>query len=154
MKRTLTAIVIAGLTLTIGVQPSLGQTEQILDTLKNVLNGPNNPLNILKPPAPPVTRTYPDGALGRAMNLARQTAERTNGGLNYYRAEKAMYGPVSDAPYKDNQNGTVTFTFLGGAPALPPTIQSVVTVRVDDTKVDIPVVVINYNGPIRSASNG
>lgn len=150
MKRSVMSIVIAGTTLVIGIQPSFGQTQQILDTLKGVLNGPNSPTKLLNPTRPQ-TPTYQDGALGRAMNLARQAAERTNGGLNVYRAEKAMYGPVSEAPYKDNGNGTVTFTFVGGAPTLPPTIQSVVTVRVDDTKVDIPMVVMNYNGPIKPA---
>jgi hypothetical protein len=85
-----------------------------------------------------------DGVLTRAMNLARQTAEKTNGGLNNYRAEAAMYGPVEKAPFVDNRNRTVTFTFLGGRPALPPTIQSVVTVAVDTGAVTM-----DYNGPIR-----
>ena len=78
----------------------------------------------------PAAPSYPRGALTRAMNLARQAAEKHNGGLNYYRAESSMYGPATEAPFKDNQDGTLTFTFLGGdLPPNPPTIQSIVTVE-------------------------
>ena len=85
-----------------------------------------------------------DGAQTRAMNLARQAAERVNGGLNNYRAESSMYGPATKAPFKNNGNGTLTFTFLGGFPAAPPSIQSIVTVALNGNTVSV-----DYNGPVR-----
>ncbi|MBF2026189.1 MAG: hypothetical protein IGS48_05390 [Oscillatoriales cyanobacterium C42_A2020_001] len=83
--------------------------------------------------------------LNRAKNYARQAAEERNGGLRVYRAEALMHGPVEQTRLVENGNGTVTFTFYGGAPAAKPTIESVVTVAVNGwaTKVD-------YNGPIRA----
>jgi hypothetical protein len=110
---------------------------------------PNNPTNPNLPSRPNQggTLTNSEGAITRAMNLARQAAERENGGLNVYRAESAMYGPSERAPYVVNRDNTVTFTFLGGKPAEPPTIQSVVTVAPDGSRVNV-----DYNGPIRSAN--
>lgn len=82
--------------------------------------------------------------LVKARNLARQTIETKNGGIRRYRAEKSMHGPVKDAPFTQNEDGTLTFTFLGGTPAKAPTIESVVTVNPSNwtTQVD-------YNGAIR-----
>lgn len=86
------------------------------------------------------------GALNRAKNLARVAAESANGGLGNYRAESSMHGPAIEAPYVDNENGTWTFTFKGNVPgATTPTVESVVTVAKDGSKVTV-----NYNGPIRS----
>jgi hypothetical protein len=89
------------------------------------------------------TLTNSNGEITRAMHLARQAAERTNGGLNVYRAEPSMY-TVERAPYVVNRDNTVTFTFLGGAPAQPPSLQSVITVTPDGSRVNV-----DYNGPIR-----
>lgn len=80
--------------------------------------------------------------LNRAKNLARQAAEKENGGVTVYRAEPAMHGAASETTYTDNGNSW-TFTFLGGTPGMNPTIQSVVTVGKDGS------VKIDYNGPIR-----
>lgn len=85
------------------------------------------------------------GQLNRAKNLARQAAERVNGGLNYYRAESAMHGPAVEAPFTENGDGTVTFTFSGGSPGYTtPTVQTIATVDLATGEVQI-----NYNGPIQ-----
>lgn len=89
---------------------------------------------------------YSNADLGRAKNLARQAAERENGGLSQYSAEAAMHGPISEAPYRVNRDGTVTFDFLGGRPGFTvPTLQSIVTVNLSNWEV-----VIEYNGPIQA----
>lgn len=85
--------------------------------------------------------------LNRAKNLARQAAERQNGGLGNYRAESSMHGPASLSPFVDNGNGSWTFTFKGRAPySDAPTVESVVTVSQDGR------INIDYNGPIRSTA--
>jgi hypothetical protein len=87
--------------------------------------------------------------LSRAKNLARRAAEQANGGIGEYRAEQAMHGPVSQSPCVDNRDGTVTFTFKGGAPGSSEmTVESVVTVARDASRVTV-----DYNGPIRDASS-
>lgn len=86
--------------------------------------------------------------LNRAKNLARQAAERANGGLGYYRAETSMHGPAAQSPYVDNGNGTWTFTFRGSQPGLTtPSMESVITVARETGEVTI-----DYNGPIRSSA--
>jgi|JI81BgreenRNA_FD_contig_71_1364197_length_770_multi_2_in_0_out_0_1 hypothetical protein len=55
-------------------------------------------------------------ALGRAVNLARQTGEATNGGLTQYRAEASMFGPMDEVNCVVNDNNTWTFTFKGTTP--------------------------------------
>ncbi|HAA27385.1 MAG TPA: hypothetical protein DCE56_06505 [Cyanobacteria bacterium UBA8553] len=85
--------------------------------------------------------------LNRAKNLARQAAERENGGLGNYRAESSMHGPASQSPFVDNGNGSWTFTFKGRRPySDAPSIESVVTVSQDGR------VNIDYNGAIRSTA--
>jgi hypothetical protein len=88
------------------------------------------------------------GDLNKAKNLARQAAEKANGGLNQYRAEPAMHASGLEAPYVDNGDGTLTFTFTGGPPGYTtPTVQSVVMVNTQTWAVRV-----DSNGPIRSAS--
>ncbi|MFN4279775.1 hypothetical protein [Thermosynechococcus sp.] len=86
--------------------------------------------------------------LQRARNWARQAAERVNGGLSRYRAEVSMFGSASQSPFVDNGDGTFTFRFRGGAPAEPPTIESIVMVTPDPNN---PIIRIDYNGSIQSA---
>lgn len=85
--------------------------------------------------------------LNRAKNVARQAAERANGGLGYYRSELSMHGPASQSPYVDNGNGSWTFTFKGRRPDSDNfTIESAVTVHTDGR------VNVDYNGAVRSAT--
>jgi hypothetical protein len=93
-------------------------------------------------------------ALQRARNLARQAAERENGGLSRYQAEAAMSNSqaVSEtvACQYDPMAQTFTFRFLGGEAGWvqkgqQPTIESVVSV----TSTKPPQIRIDYNGPIR-----
>lgn len=54
--------------------------------------------------------------LNQAKNIARQTAEETNGGLGNYRSEGSMHGNPNDTPYVENADGSYTFTFKGRRP--------------------------------------
>ncbi len=87
----------------------------------------------------------------RAKNLARQAAERANGGLSQYRAEPKMSGPALTAPYVENADGSLTFTFKGGPPGPAGrqlTTETIATVLTNGT------VKLDYNGPIRGSNIG
>jgi hypothetical protein len=135
MNKTLIVLGLVSATLVQGV--SSANSQEIPSKVRSIIDG------FLGEPAKPLP-VYPDGAQTRAMNLARQAAERANGGLNNYRAETSMYGPATQSPYKDNGNGTLTFTFLGGRPAAPPTLKSVVTVSLTSDAVTL-----DFNEPIQ-----
>ena len=83
--------------------------------------------------------------LSRAKNLARQAAERVNGGINSYWAEPSMHGPAAESPFVDNGDGTWTFTFQGGAPASN-MLDVETEVLVNRSTWDVAVV---YNGSVR-----
>ena len=95
------------------------------------------------------TVTIDSFKLNRAKNFARQAAEDANGGLSKYRAESSMHGPAFESPYKVNDNGTVTFSFMGSAPETPENMiyESVVTVTLEDYEVNV-----EYNGEVRENS--
>jgi hypothetical protein len=95
--------------------------------------------------APPLVEYANLVALNQAKNLARQAAERANGGLNKYRAEPSMHGPAIETPHEEIAEGVWRFTFQGNSPTSSTfTIESVVVV---DTNTDT--VSLEYNGPIR-----
>ncbi|MGB7413690.1 MAG: hypothetical protein WA902_05740 [Thermosynechococcaceae cyanobacterium] len=105
------------------------------------------------PGAPPASSTSPSGESpyfrSRAKNLARQAAERANGGLSQYRAEPAMSGPALTAPFVVNSNGSLTFTFKGGTPGSGAlTTETVATVYSNGA------VQLDYNGPLRGSNMG
>lgn len=85
------------------------------------------------------------GQLNRAKNLARQAAEKANGGLGNYRAEDAMHGPAAEAPFVDNNDGTVTFNFVGSRPGNRASVfQTIATVNLASGEVKL-----DYNGSVR-----
>ena len=75
-------------------------------------------------------------ALGRAKNVARQAAEAVNGGIENYRAEDVMHGPVTKAPCTDNGDGTWTFNFQGMVPGESVPIRNT-TVTIDSKTFDV-----------------
>jgi lipid-binding SYLF domain-containing protein len=103
-------------------------------------------------PAPSTTTGTPGAIavydLRKAKNAARQRAKETNGGLGNYQAEVAMHGPVLEAPYVTNPDGSWTFTFFGGQPGWEaysqnPTVETQVTVFPDGA------IITDYNGRVR-----
>ena len=79
----------------------------------------------------------------RARNLARQRGINENGGLGLYRPEANMFGPSAESPHVVNADGSVTFTFQGGAPTAAPTLETEVMVtRAGEVS-------LLYNGGIR-----
>lgn len=93
-----------------------------------------------------VTDPTASAELARAANLARQAAEKANGGLGNYRAESSMFGPPSKTPYTRTGNGW-TFDIKGRRPdSSDYTIETVVSVSSGGN------VAVDYNGPIRSST--
>lgn len=100
----------------------------------------------LAPPPAPATpalqgssseRSQAPLGLSRAKNLARQTAEIHNGGLQKYRAEDSMHGPSSDTPFSDQGTHWI-FTFKGRAPGVSePTTESTIQVEKDTFKTSV-----------------
>ena len=103
-----------------------------------------NSLSVHAQPAPGSRNLI---TLGRAENLAREAAEKANGGLQHYRASDSMYGPAERSPHTYDGHGTWTFSFKGHSPdSDTPTVESVVTVSRSG------LVNLDYNGPIRSGN--
>jgi hypothetical protein len=91
--------------------------------------------------SPAIAWVDQDAFVARAQNLARQAAIKANGGLAVYRPAPSMFGPSAKAPYVRNADGSLTFSFDGGAPGAGATLISVIIVNPDGT------VKIQYNGP-------
>ncbi len=88
----------------------------------------------------------------RAMNLARNTAVKLNGGLNVYRPAQCMFATAEpDNPcLVGNDSRGYTFRFQGGAPGwqvlnLPPTHETEIRISPDGRSVEK----VIYNGPAR-----
>ncbi|MFM7635806.1 MAG: hypothetical protein ACKO7Z_09575 [Cyanobacteriota bacterium] len=67
----------------------------------------------------PVLAQYADSQSAlRAINLARNTAIKLNGGLGVYRPAKCMFEPASESNpcLIANDSDGFTFRFLGGGP--------------------------------------
>ncbi len=89
--------------------------------------------------------------LQRAVNLARETATKLNGGLQVYRPASCMYDAARKNPclVKTDPNG-FTFRFLGGAPGwqqlgLAPAVETEIRTSSDGRSV----VAVDYNGAPR-----
>ena len=89
-------------------------------------------------------------ALNAAKNEARQMAEVTNGGLNYYRAERAMHGAAIESPCEVIAPETWRFIIRGGDPTdvvLSEEYTTVSVVTVQGTGRDR-TITLDHNGPI------
>jgi hypothetical protein len=86
--------------------------------------------------------------INRAKNLARQAAITANGGLERYRPDPIMFGPAVQTQFVRNADGSITFSFTGGAPGASPSIETVATVVPNGS------VKLDYNGPLRSGGVG
>lgn len=88
----------------------------------------------------------------RALNLARNTAIQTNGGLSVYRPAQCMYETASagnQCLISNTSNGYL-FRFLGGAPGwqqlnLAPTVETEIRISSDGRAV----LGVDYNGAPR-----
>jgi type II secretory pathway pseudopilin PulG len=88
----------------------------------------------------------------RALNLARNTAVQSNGGLSVYRPAQCMYETASagnQCLISSGSNG-YTFRFLGGAPGwqqlnLAPTVETEIRISSDGRAV----LGVDYNGAPR-----
>jgi hypothetical protein len=86
--------------------------------------------------------------INRAKNLARQAAITANGGLERYRPDPVMFGPAIQTQFLRNADGSITFSFTGGAPGASPSLETVATVVPNGS------VKLDYNGPLRSGGGG
>ena len=77
----------------------------------------------------------------RAINLARGTAAKSNGGLRVYHPARCMYGNPTNNPCLTKRDASgFEFRFMGGPPGwevlgLPPTVMSIVLIAPDGRSV-------------------
>ncbi|AII42557.1 hypothetical protein KR100_04145 [Synechococcus sp. KORDI-100] len=86
----------------------------------------------------------------KAANQARMRAERLNGGLSRYRADRCMYVLRGEGCLVSNTESGFVFRFQGGAPGWQqqtppqPTVLTEIRVSADGDRIlDVP-----YNGPL------
>ncbi|MEB3318033.1 MAG: hypothetical protein VKO39_07830 [Cyanobacteriota bacterium] len=100
------------------------------------------------------SRAQGDGSSSvRAVNMARMTAEKLNGGLQVYRAGACMHQPSGGPCLIRFSSDGYLFRFYGGGPGWqqlgkPPTKETEILVAPDGRSVRA----ILYNGPVRPAS--
>lgn len=98
------------------------------------------------------SRAQSDGPSSvRAVNIARMTAEKLNGGLQVYRAGACMHQQSGGACLIRLSNDGYLFRFYGGGPGWqqlgqPPTLETEILVAPDGRSIRA----VLYNGPIRS----
>ena len=89
--------------------------------------------------------------LQRAINVARGTAAKLNGGLSVYRPAVCMFQGINNNPCLISRTDEgFTFRFLGGSPGweqlqLPPTVETELLVSPDGRSV----LQVIYNGAPR-----
>ena len=77
----------------------------------------------------------------RAINLARGTAAKSNGGLRLYHPARCMYGNPTNNPCLTKRDASgYEFRFMGGPPGwqvlgLPPSVESTVLIAPDGRSV-------------------
>ena len=131
MRQSIVLLCLVGSALSLGRLPALAQTN------------PTPSSGFSTPGTPDVY------FINRAKNLARQAAITANGGLERYRPDPAMFGPAIQTQYLRNADGSITFSFMGGAPGFStPSIETVATVMPGGS------VKLDYNGPLRNGSGG
>jgi hypothetical protein len=90
----------------------------------------------------------------RAVNMARMTAERLNGGLQVYRAAACMHQQSGGSCLIRSSSDGYLFRFYGGEPGWQqlgknPTFETEILVSPDGRSIQN----VIYNGPIRSSGN-
>jgi hypothetical protein len=102
--------------------------------------------------APALAQSAVPNSSIRAINTARNTAVKLNGGLNVYRPAQCMFATAEpDNPCMiANDSPGYTFRFQGGPPGwqvlnLPPTHESEIRISPDGRSVEK----VIYNGPVR-----
>jgi hypothetical protein len=90
----------------------------------------------------------------RAVNMARMTAERLNGGLQVYRAAACMHQQSGGSCLIRSSSDGYLFRFYGGEPGWQqlgktPTFETEILVAPDGRSIRN----VIYNGPIRSGGN-
>ena len=87
------------------------------------------------------TRALVPTAPKRAINLARGTAAKSNGGLRLYHPARCMYENPTNNPCLTKRDASgYEFRFMGGPPGwevlgLPPTVMSIVLIAPDGRSV-------------------
>lgn len=106
----------------------------------------------LAPLAPALAQGIPFNEI-RALNLARNAAVLSNGGLTVYTPASCMFSTsaASNPCLVRNDADGFVYRFLGGPPGweakgLPPTLETEIRIAPDGRRV----VAILYNGPPRS----